>query len=613
MAIILPSLHSKNLKLTSGERRFGTALLRNLEDDYFCWVDVPVGPKQRRPDFIVLHPGRGILVLEVKDWKLETIQQMDRHTVEIHTDRGLKTVVNPLEQARAYATEITKLLERDPLLVQQEEGRYHGNLLLPWGYGVVFTNISRKDFEQAQLGQAIPSERVICQDEMSPSVEAEAFQKKLWDMFTYSFGGVLSLARIDRVRWHLFPEIRIQQGHLFEASSDSADPNQSIAKVLPDMVKIMDAQQESIARNLGEGHRIIHGVAGSGKTLILAYRAMYLDKLGLAKPILVLCFNRTLAAKLKQLLAERGAGDRVHVRHFHGWCADMCNLHQLDLPGNVSQKIFERQVAAVIAGCEKGRVPLAQYAAVLIDEGHDFQPEWFKLLVQMVDPETNSLLLMYDDAQSIYGGAKRRKFTWSSVGVSAVGHTTILKVNYRNTVEVLDFAYRFASAYLDQTSGSEDMPLIHPEFGGRKGAKPEVRRLASEAQELEHLTRWLKQRAQAGVPLRQMAVLCHYNKQADKMREGLSRNGIAVDVENSTTNGKAYNPASDTVKILTMHSSKGLEFNSVAIPNLGCMPIAKSTPEEEARLLYVALTRATESILVTYHNESAFTKQCEAL
>ncbi len=80
MAIILPSLHSKNLKLTPGERRFGTCLLRKLEDDYHCWIDVPVGPKQRRPDFIVLHPGRGILVLEVKDWKLTTIRQMDTRT-----------------------------------------------------------------------------------------------------------------------------------------------------------------------------------------------------------------------------------------------------------------------------------------------------------------------------------------------------------------------------------------------------------------------------------------------------------------------------------------------------------------------------------------------------
>lgn len=76
---------------------------------------------------------------------------------------------------------------------------------------------------------------------------------------------------------------------------------------------------------------------------------------------------------------------------------------------------------------------------------------------------------------------------------------------------------------------------------------------------------------------------------------------------------KAFDAAEEAVKVLTMHSSKGLEFNSVAIPDLGCMPYAKTTPEEEARLLYVALTRSTESMLLTYHSESSFTKQCEAL
>jgi hypothetical protein len=615
MAIILPALHSKNLKLTPGERRFGTCLLRNLEDDYHCWVNVPVGPKQRRPDFIVLHPGRGILVLEVKDWKLATIQQMDRLTVEIHLNSGgIKTDPNPLEQARAYAIEIKELLERDPLLVQQEQGRYHGHLLLPWGFGVVLTNITRKQFEAAELDQAIPGDKVICQDEMTESVEVETFQKRLWGMFTYSFGGVLSLARIDRVRWHLFPEIRIQQGNLFDAASDGADTQQSIVKVLPDIVKVMDMEQEKLARNLGDGHRIIHGVAGSGKTLILAYRAMYLDKLGLAKPILVLCFNKVLAAKLKQLLAERGAGDRVHVRHFHGWCKEMCDHHQLDLPGDKEQPIYERQVDAVIAGCEKGRVPLAQYAALMIDEGHDFKPEWFKLLVQMIDPETNSLLLMYDDAQNLYGGSKRRVFTWTSVGINATGRSTILKVNYRNTVEALDFAYQFASTYLDQSGGTEEIPLVHPEFGGRNGARPEVHRLPDNAQELECLASWLRKRAEAGIPFRQIAVLCRFNNQVDKMRDVLARMGIAVDsdqFDNQRT--KAFDPAEDTIKILTMHSSKGLEFNSVAIPDLGCMPYAKSTPEEEAKLLYVAMTRSTESMLITYHSESQFTKQCEAL
>jgi|GEM_PF-6577886 len=53
--------------------------------------------------------------------------------------------------------------------------------------------------------------------------------------------------------------------------------------------------------------------------------------------------------------------------------------------------------------------------------------------------------------------------------------------------------------------------------------------------------------------------------------------------------------------------------NSVAIYDLGCMPHNKVTPEEEAKVLYAAMTRATEQLLISYHRESVFTKRCEAL
>ena len=228
--------------------------------------------------------------------------------------------------------------------------------------------------------------------------------------------------------------------------------------------------------------------------------------------------------------------------------------------------------------------------------------------------ETNSLLLMYDDAQNIYGGSKQQVFTWSSVGINAPRRSTILKVNYRNTVEALDLAYQFASAYLDQSGGTEEIPLVHPEFGGRTGARPEVYRLANKPQEVRYVASWLKKRAEAGIPFCQMAVLCRFNYQVKKMVEELAKEGIAVNsCQFNGQHTKAFDTAKDTVKVLTMHSSKGLEFNSVVIPDLGCMPSGKTTPEEEARLLYVALTRSTESLLMTYHNESQFTKQCEAL
>ncbi|WP_244171245.1 nuclease-related domain-containing protein [Xanthomonas populi] len=74
--------------MTPGERRFSQRLEDKLDDEYICWYDVPIGPSHRHPDFIVLHPYRGILVLEVKDWKLETIAEIDRDTAVLHTERG---------------------------------------------------------------------------------------------------------------------------------------------------------------------------------------------------------------------------------------------------------------------------------------------------------------------------------------------------------------------------------------------------------------------------------------------------------------------------------------------------------------------------------------------
>lgn len=578
--------------------------MRKLEDDYHVWINVPIGPKQFRPDFVVLHPGRGILVLEVKDWKLSTIRQIDPQTVALLTDRGLVNTVNPIVQARSYATAITALLEKDPLLIQQEEGRYKGHLLFPWGYGVVLTNITRKQFEECGMADAIPADRVICQDEMTETVDAEEIQQRLWNMFSYCFGGILTMARIDRVRWHLFPEIRIHQGKLFE---HEADPNQSVLKTLPDVVKIMDFTQEKIARNLGEGHRIVHGVAGSGKTLLLAYRCLHLSKQPLKKPILVLCFNRTLASKLREMLFEKGAGDSVHVRHFHGWCKDMCDLYQLDLAKD-ERPAYEKHVEAVIKGADQGRVPRSQYAALLIDEGHDFEPEWFKLLVQMIDPETNSLLLLYDDAQNIYGKHKRRATSWASLGIEAQGRrTTILKVNYRNTVEALDFSYRFLSAYVDETKGTEEFPMVHPEFGGRTGPTPEVMRLANLGIEMDHIATWLKKRATDGIPYRDMAILCRFNKQIDQYGLELAKRDIPV--EQVSKPGRQQ----DAIRFLTIHSSKGLEFHCVVIPDLGAMPYQRAGQDEEARLLYVGMTRSTHHLLLTHHSDSVFTRHCTKL
>ena len=108
MATLIPSLGSCVSRMTGGERRLAERLEAKLDADYLLWYDVPMGPKNTHPDFCVLHPRRGILVLEVKDWKLGTILQADKQTWEIMGDNGPKTVINPLEQARQYAHQGTQ-------------------------------------------------------------------------------------------------------------------------------------------------------------------------------------------------------------------------------------------------------------------------------------------------------------------------------------------------------------------------------------------------------------------------------------------------------------------------------------------------------------------------
>jgi len=591
MATLIPGINCCKFSST-GERRFAQRLESKLEEDYLCWYDVPVGTGHLHPDFILLHPLRGLIVLEVKDWRLDNIESFDRTHVLLRTQGGTVKKANPLEQARQYVHALVNVLERDPQLVCAG-GRGQGKLLFPWTYGVVLTRITRKAFEQTDLGEVMPDHRVICQDEMLETTGAEEFQQRLWDMFTVGNWGTITLPQIDRVRWHLFPEIRIphKQVSLFDLMEESEQE-------LPDLLKVMDLQQEQLARSLGEGHRVIHGVAGSGKTLILGYRAEHLAKV-CNRPILVLCYNQVLARRLQHWMRAKQIDDKVNVHTFHAWCLQQLKTYNVPLPhchGKPNQEFFDELVNKVIGEVDRNFIPKGQYDAVLIDEGHDFRPEWFKLITQMVAPQTNSLLVLYDDAQSIYGQNRKKNFSFKSVGIQAQGRTTILKINYRNTKEILDFTAQFVNQILTQEEADEDgIPQLAPVSAGRHGSKPLVIKLPSLSEEALFIAQKLHEARKGGIAWRDMAVLYRNAESRQFLFDALRKEKIPFE-------GKAkanFDTNSDRVKFLTFHSSKGLEFPFVAIHGGSIIETLKDAEEDEARLLYVAMTRATSQLVMT--------------
>ena len=578
--------------MTAGERRTAERLEQKLDADYLLWYDVAVGPRHQHPDFVVMHPRRGILILEVKDYRLSTLIQVDRQSWVIHTDTGPKTVANPLEQARQYAHQVVGALERDPQLVHPD-GRYQGKLAFPWSYGVVLPNITRAQFDKAELGHALEPHRVVCQDEMGEHVKPEDLQSRLWEMFPYLIGGAMSLPQMDRVRWIMFPDVRVPpQGALFAEDAEAE---------LPSIMRVMDLQQEQLARSLGEGHRVIHGVAGSGKTMLLGYRAEHLAKAQTAasKPILILCYNEPLTKQLARVMAAKGIADRVHAVHFHKWCRDQLVAYGQTLPAQhlpVGEKMAE-MVQRVITGIDRRQIPSGQYQAVLIDEGHDFAPEWLRLVVQMVDPATNSLLVLYDDAQSIYERTQKKNFSFKSVGIQAQGRTTILKINYRNTRQILQTASLVAADLLTAEDKDDDgVPLLKPVSCGRDGEAPLIVRLPTLREEVAQVAELLATAHREGHAWADMAILCRHHSEMDMCAEFLRKRKLPHQVRRKSSS--VYDPAHDSIKVMTLHVSKGLEFPVVALVGAGRMPAEGEDERKEARLFYVGATRATQRLVI---------------
>jgi hypothetical protein len=602
MAILIPSLGFARFD-TRGELRLAERLKDFLEENAVVWHNLPVGPRNRHPDFIIVHPANGLLVLEVKDWRLESIVSANKGNVELLTARGIVRESNPLEQARKYTFDVVRTLERDGQLLFPPGHRLMGKSIVPFGFGAVFTNITRRQFDQTDLKEVFAENLCVFKDEMTESADPEEFRSRLWRMVSPRFGEPLSMPQFDRLRALLFPEIRIRQIALPLDEAPAPDPSDRT-------LAVMDMHQEQIARSLGEGHRIIRGVAGSGKTLILAFRAEYLAR-GATRPVLILCYANGIAGRLEDAMQNRGVEHRVQVLTFHGWCYRMLRTYGIPAPSEREYPDYAKRLAAsvseVMKAVDQGHIPMEQYDAVLIDEAHDFEPQWLALAAKMVNPRTRALMVVYDDIQAIYRGRERP--VWKQLGIEATGRTTVLKVNYRNTAQIVAFARRFASDVIGApgTTADDEHPVLLPEDAGRQGLAPDVRQCVSIEAETHCIAEWFLGRKKAGYEWPQMACLYPEHWIGEKVAQILAKHGVPTDMAKNNRN--RVSTKRSAVRLLSMHTAKGLEFPCVAIAGLGLLGRHGESIEECVRLTYVGVTRATHEALLTYSSESALVQR----
>ncbi|EIG9850391.1 3'-5' exonuclease [Escherichia coli] len=578
--------------MTAGEKRVASRLEAFMSNECLVWYDIPVGRKNRHPDFVIIDPENGLVFLEVKDWTVHTLHQVNHEQVILETNGILKSEINPLLQVRRYACDTVNALPADSRL-RQNDGQYKGRLNLAWAYGVVFTRITRQQLkalagnDENAVERIFPSAQTICQDDMTQSVLPDIFCQKIAGMFTMGFRTRVTPQVRDILRAHLFPEMTVRQHS---------------------QIKIMDIQQEILARNIGDGHRVIHGVAGSGKTMILLFRCLYLAETTPGK-ILVLCYNITLASYLRECIESRGLKSRVTVFHFHSWCASMIKRHGIQVTAG-GKDYPEKCFSALEDAVNSGTITDTGYDAVLVDEGHDFESRWLALIARLFDNASRSLLLMYDDAQSIYRRERALNFSLASVGIQAQGRTSVLPVNYRNTKRILHFAYAFSREYFEKHQNRE-IPFVQPQAGGEEGTEPEILRCASESDEAVQVVGWLEKRYTLCGHWSDMAVLCPAEFSVKHLKEVMTQRGIPYATCFDSEGKKKYSRRKDVVHLLTYQSSKGLEFPYVAVINASFVHSGAADESEVIPALYVAFTRATRELLVTCYRENSISRHLE--
>ena len=641
MALFPQGKTTVHARCNTGERKLFEALKRHLPDDHIVWHDLPIGDAGLQPDFVILSPRQGLLVLEVKDWKRGTLAGADKHRVALNVERGVISSPHPLAQARQHVLALVDRMAQDAALVAPE-GRYRGKLLFPWGWGCALVNLKRQEAEAPGFAEIFPPERTLLVDDLTDDVDAETFSQRLWSMMQVSFPHTLTMPQQDRVRWHLFPSLRVtpQQtslgSEISQTDPSGTEPSAALAGApvrMHDVMNVMDMQQEREARRMGDGHRVIHGVAGSGKTMILVFRAQYLAPAAAAvgRPVLVLCFNRALAEKISYLLASRGVTEEGHgvvVCSFHSWCEDMVRTYQLEVKAPRSPKTayFEELAATVERALASGFVPKGQYTAVMIDEAHDFEDAWLRMAVELVNPATKALLVLYDHAQAIYK-KQNRKTPFKSLGIDVVGgrRSTIMRTNYRNTAEVLSLALRCAAELIPQAAvdgeaadtndselgallgGAVDdsaVTIVRPDSAGRRGPMPVLHEAVSAKAEASWQAQKIAQLQAEGVRLGQIAVVFRFKAGMVYLEEALQAREIPFQ-SLRTLKPRDLRWADDAVRILTAHSVKGLEFSHVLVGAVDAFDEAKhQSVSEELRLLYVAMTRATLWLALSSHRES---------
>lgn len=521
MAVFIPSIKPEDFNNSYGEMKVYEAL-RSLNDQYVVFYSLSwVGVNEKRTigeaDFVILHPDKGVLVIEVKSGEIEYKRG---EWIQTNTRSRVAKRIDPLGQARKSQFELMDRLYKADL-----------DFRLPMMcYCAWFPSVE------------MPGEKTLPPEASKEIVldkkSLDNPEKALNACFTY-WGSKYRSVSLDKWQFQKVVDVLCPYFHVVpKLKTKMEEMEASYIQLTNQQTALLDFLEE-------QRTAVIHGLAGTGKTVLAVEKAKRLASQ--QESVLFLCYN----SFLRDMLKDNNAIPNVTFHNAHSLAFEIMGSSDAPIEEVLSE--FEEYLE-VVFDAESWN-----YSNIIVDEGQDLDDRLLNRLYELVKNKKGCFYVFYDRNQYIM---KNQLPQW----IEDAECRLVLHKNCRNTAEV--FKTSCSIMGLDNVTYNE----IHGEVPAAK--------FYQTTGELETIvTGFIKRVTDEGLKPEDIVILTA--KTSDN-------SCIEVDKKYG---GQSLSYTKEPGKILftTIRKFKGLEAEAILIVDVSMSALAYP---ENRRLLYVGSSRA---------------------
>lgn len=611
------------------------------EPDAFLLIR-PTVPKSDHnpPAAIMYHPRLNIVVFSQEPYEAQHLQRKNADELYV-TRKGKRTDNDILDKCERLRIDVQYAVANALRRTKKE---------LSVNLALVLPEISIAEWKSHKLGHDTADGAIF----VSEDIESVAdFQDRLEALIKPETTSVKLTPKQSRNIRKVFSDNSVINDVVRQPRDLGKDGSSTLGLALDEMYSLertLSEEQQMLSRiDIAGVPRLIRGVAGSGKSVVLAnIIARYITRTGqkslfdkTEKPrIAVICFNRALVAMLrgkieaayKEQTGENLLSDRMVIKHINGLLYQIGNDYQgityipvnRNVPDDAAKRAdqYRKQLADLQESQPDYHASLL-FDAIFIDEGQDLSQSEYQLLMDLTrtDPSTGekTFVIFYDDAQNLYA---RPRPNWKQVGVNIVGgRSTVMRQCFRNTRPIVEMAFNvllgtysadktvqsrtFADiAYLKQIDAVDEKENghVHVNFTKRMGPPPHTKTFSSRQEEVRWIVRETL-RLLTVEKVRSEDILILFR--SDKEYQDLFEEILSQDTQNllkgfvkpygqrEDCNTFIFRP--DYLTVSTVNGAKG--YDAMVVFLIG-IDQYRDTPKDRATF-YVGATRAKIALYLT--------------